>query len=553
VSLSAPGLSRYDCLKVLDDRLTLPPSLTGADAHTLERRADLNEVSNPKVDWTKIDTQIEHEGRQIKLPADPGKMDYDIAIDTIARVRDQENQEFDVSELVKGAPWDTLVAVYKAMQQIYGVVIAQSQHTFFGEIKPDFVTVHTGPGNHDRVQVPMGQMALPGVKAPVNVSLQYEGTRISGTVRRRDRAILVEIANLARDIVKRDSVYRAKAIRLNVDDDGDLNLHQQPEFLDLAQVRETDMIHTRDTEAQIRTSLLAPLKHTAACRRNKVPLKRGILLEGRYGTGKSLTARVTAKVATENGWTFVMLNRAQGLKNAIEFARNYQPCVIFAEDIDRAADREDEGVNDLVNLLDGMITKDMEMMVVLTTNFIEKIDRALLRPGRFDAIISIDQPDAETAIRIIRAYGGALLDQATDLDAIGDLVSGMIPASIREVVERAKLGMLTEGRVSIEADDLRTAAVGMQKHMRLLDPPEAAPSHADNFAQGFIGMIGDSLFDTDGLATTVDVETARAKTMMRLDHLAKGVKASLDISRAGAAAAEGSRINTEKLLSKGGK
>src|SRR5690606_35602369 len=143
------------------------------------------------------------------------------------------------------------------------------------------------------------------------------------------------------------------------------------------------MIHTKETDALIRTNIFSPLKHTEACRKHKIPLKRGILLEGKYGTGKSLTARVTAKVAVDNGWTFIMLNRAQGLRAAIEFARTYQPCVIFAEDIDRVADREDENVNDLVNMLDGVVTKDMEMMICLTTNFIEKIDQALLRPGRF--------------------------------------------------------------------------------------------------------------------------------------------------------------------------
>ncbi len=465
-----------------------------------------NNAADQKTDWTKIDTQIKHRGKEITLPADPANMDYDDAINTLARVRDQENQEFDVNELVAGAPWDTLVAIYRAMQEIYGVVLSESIKTFFGEIKPEFETVHTGPGDNDRIQVPSGQMSLPGVSNPVYVSMTIHGTIIQGTVRKRDRARLVEIANRAREIVRAASVYKGKAIRLNVDDNGDLELTVQPEFLDLSRVRESDMIHTRETEALIRTNILAPLKHTAECRRNRIPLKRGILLEGKYGTGKSLTSRVTAKVATDNGWTFIMLNRSQGLRAAIEFARTYQPCVIFAEDIDRAADREDEDVNDLVNLLDGLISKEMEMMVVLTTNHIEKIDRALLRPGRFDAVISIDAPDAETAERILRAYAGELLAKNADLSSVGDITAGMIPAPIREVVERAKLSMLTEGRTSLTVDDLRISAIGMKRHVALLEPKPEAKTSAEMFAEGFVGLIGEKIVQNEDAASSKDVQ-----------------------------------------------
>lgn len=508
-------------------------------------------VLTTEVDWTKIDTAIKHEGKQITLPADPGKMDYDDAITTLARVRDMENQEFDVIELVKGAPWDTLVAVYRAMQEIYGVVISQGIQTFFGEIKPDFITVISGHNSSDRLQVPMGQMSLPGVTKPILVRMVNDGTQIVGTVRRRDRARLVEIANKAREIIRTQSVYKGKAIRLNVDDDGDLELSSQPEFLDLTSVAETDIIHTAETEGLIRTNIFAPLKHTDACRKNRIPLKRGILLEGKYGTGKSLTARVTAKVATDNGWTFLMLNRSQGLKAAIEFAREYQPCVIFAEDIDRAADREDDDVNDLVNLLDGMISKTMEMMVVLTTNHIEKIDRALLRPGRFDAVISIDAPDPKTAEKIVRSYARGLLDRDVDLTEVGGATAGMIPASIREVVERAKLSMLIEGRTSLTSEDLRISAIGMKRHVALLDPKVDAPTPAERLAEGLKAVLGQIVFNDlflDDLATNQGVDNASKKVIQHVGRNRESLQSLGVVASLGATAATEALNNTTKLL-----
>lgn len=503
------------------------------------------------VDWTKIDTQIQFEGQKIVLPSSPENMDYDVAIDTLARIRDQENQEYDVVELVAGAPWDTLVATYRAMQEIYGVVLATSKQSWFGEIKPDFVTVITGHGPQDRLQVPMGQMELPGVSEPIQVTMRGEGTIISGTVRQKDRAILVEIANRARAIINTNSVYKAKAIRLNVDEEGNLQLHSQPEFIDLTAVKETDIIHTDDTAALIQTNIFAPLKHTAACRANKIPLKRGILLEGKYGTGKSLTARVTAKVATDNNWTFILLNRSQGLKAAIEFARQYQPCVIFAEDIDRAADRADEGVNDLVNLLDGVISKSMEMMVVLTTNFIENIDRSLLRPGRFDAVISIDVPDAKTAERIIRSYAGNLLPQTADLFYVGLATEGMIPASIREVVERAKLGMLSEGRSEITSEDLRVSAIGMKRHMALLSPPAEQPSSADLLAKGLLAVMTEAFGPSnDDLATSEQLAKVEKHLCKDVNKVGVAVDATNRSAQAAGGAAMKAKQNIDALAEK---
>lgn len=504
----------------------------------LDALAAVMQNSAQNAEWTKTDTQIKYEGKEIVLPNTPAPMQVETAIETLERYKKQEDQEFDVREHVAGAPWDTLYAVYRAMQSIYGVVMAESIQTFFGEIKPDFITVKTGVSPEDQIQVPNGKMALPGVEQPVYLQMQRDGTIIAGTVRRRDRAILVEIANRARAIIQQDSIYKSKAIRINVDEDGDLVLSQQPEFLDLSAVHEGQLIHNDDTARLIQTNIFAPLKHTEACRKNKVPLKRGILLEGKYGTGKSLTSRVTAKVATDNGWTFIMLNRSQGLRAAIEFARNYQPCVIFAEDIDRAADREDEDVNDLVNLLDGLISKDMEMMTVLTTNFIENIDKSLLRPGRFDAIISIGAPDAKTAEKILRVYAGNLLDKGEDLGDVGIATEGMIPASIREVVERAKLSMLTEGRVHLSADDLYISAVGMQHHMKLLEPKPAEKSAAERFTQAFQELLNQQ--DEEDNEEVLDNINSLCRTANRtedqVDSLRRDTRKLTDIASAGAEA-----------------
>lgn len=515
-----------------------------------------NETKEKKTDWSSIDTSIKYEGKQISLPGDPSEMSYDDAIQTLQRIKKAEAQKYDVHELIAGAPWDAAVAVYKALQSIYGVVLAESRETWFGEIKPQFLTVNTGVDPDDKVQVPHGQMRLPNVADPIQMVLHHNGVIIAGSVRKSDRSILIDIANRAREILAKDSVYRGKAVHFRVDENGHINIEEQPDFIDLRKVGEADVIHVPETEALIRNTIFAPLKHTASCRKHGVPLKRGVLLSGKYGCGKSLTARVTAKVATDNGWTFIMLNRSQGLAAAIEFAKPYQPCVIFAEDIDRVTkDREnDESVNDLVNLLDGLITKDMEILTVLTTNFVDKIDKALLRPGRFDAVIDIKAPDAPTAVRLIKAYARDLLAPG-NLDHVGEIISGWIPATVREVVERSKMTMLIEDRKKITADDLYTAAIGMQQHMQLLEGPVASQSPAERFAES-LGevIIGQLSKGSDGLATAdlvagvyTNLVNQNQRTQNRIDNVSMKVDGA-----AGSASTAASEARDAKAYAEAG-
>ncbi|HMF68910.1 MAG TPA: ATP-binding protein [Phyllobacterium sp.] len=460
--------------------------------------APLTSDKETAIDWTKIDTPLERVGKKIILPGDPAEMPYDIALETIERIRDSELQTYDVTETVKGLPWDALVALYRSMQDIYGVVLPKTMHLWFGDRNPAFESIKTGPHDRDIIQVPVGQMLLPGMAAPVIVAMYGGGAYIKGEVNKKDRARLVEVSVKARKYLRTESIYKAKAIKLKVDDDGDLIVNQQPDFLDLSEVNESDMIHNPITERIIETTILAPLKHSAACRKHKIPLKRGILLEGKYGCGKSLTARVTAKVAVENGWTFIDLQRPDGLVSAITAATQLQPAVIFSEDLDRFADRSSSQVNEMINIMDGMVPATAEIMTVLTTNFVENIDKALLRPGRLDAVISIDAPDAATVGRLVRHYGGNNLPSNVPTHQVGVILAGQIPATIAEVVKRSKLSMVTYDREQLTEDDLVVAAESMTRHLALLAERDPEPTSGEKLARNLADILGVERFNKRG-------------------------------------------------------
>jgi hypothetical protein len=451
------------------------------DAKVKNNRRNVdNDIDDSVEAWRGIDVELKREGRHLVLPGEPEPMSLEAAAYVVERLRKDEAQEYEVIEWIKGAPWDAVVAIYKAMQRIYGIVSAVDTRSWFGDVQPDLITVVTGHRPRDRVQVPLGEMELPNVTKKVRLGMEARGAYLAGKVTKKDKQILIEIMTLAREIMSTESIFKGKAIRLGVNDENQLDVAVQPEFLNLEAVTEGSAIHTESTEALIQTNIYAPLKFTEACRKHKIPLKRGILLEGVYGTGKSLTALVTAKVATDHRWTFIMLDRASSLGTALEFAKQYQPCCVFAEDIDRVAeDRDDEDVNHLINLMDGFTSKTVEIMTILTTNFVKNIDKSLLRPGRFDAVITLAPPDVPTVKRLIKAFARDLIVNEHDVDQASEIMAGRTPAIIREVVERAKLSMLTYDRRTLTAEDLRVSADGMVRHLMLTEEDETPVEDRD--------------------------------------------------------------------------
>lgn len=436
--------------------------------------------------WRNENVGIEHHGKVITLPAEPANMPIDAAIEALQRRKVADEQEFDLHEHIPGYFFEAAVAFHQAMVEEYGWADAQSRMGFFGPIAPDMLTVQVGPNPEDTVQVPFGQFKLPNIENPIttgqHIDISGGQFAVMSSCKKKDQHVVMALVARAKRIMATSSIYKGKALRLSVDDRGNLREGFQPSFLKTAHVDVNSLILSASTEDLLATTVFTPIVRTKEVRKHGIPLRRGILLEGPYGVGKSMTAAVISRLCVDNGWTYILIDKVQGLKAALEFAKRYQPAVVFAEDIDRIAEIRDEKANDLLNTIDGVVTKDSEVMTVLTTNHVEKINPAMLRPGRLDAVISIEAPDANAAVRLVRQYGGLLVDPMEDLTKAGEVLSGKIPAMIREVVERSKLSMLYDGRSSITSKDLTIAAYGMEKHLALLAPKPAEKSPGDQLA-----------------------------------------------------------------------
>jgi SpoVK/Ycf46/Vps4 family AAA+-type ATPase len=428
-------------------------------------------------------------GEQIIIP---DGMSFQQAIDWLERREAEENQNVGIMEQVEGYPLDGALAFMKALQRRFGWVNLVPTPGFFGDQPPTMVGVEVGP--NEVVQVPWGRIQIPGVSGYVQTSVGFKDGKplfvLAGEVKQKHKGVLSEIAQTTREIVKNESIYRGKAIRVSFPAEyNPLNfspLDHCPKFMDTTATKVEELIFPEDVATLVNTALFTPIERTALCRKHRVPLKRGILLEGPYGTGKTKTAEVTAKKCVENGWTYIYVADVNQLQQAIQFARQYSPAVIFAEDVDQVLRTKDEDydedvsggrtqeMNDILNTIDGVDTKHEEIMVILTTNHLENINQAMLRPGRLDAVIPVRPPDQQAVERLLRLYGRGLLDNEIDLSDVSKRLAGNIPAFIREVVERSKLAAISHlgefDELTLTTEDLVQATDSMLSHLKLLEP-----------------------------------------------------------------------------------
>jgi transitional endoplasmic reticulum ATPase len=427
--------------------------------------------------------QIVRHGEKLLVPE---AMSLDRAIEVLQRQKVYEEQDVAINLTFSAFPWDGAVALAKALQRKFGWAdyVPTETETMFGKQvdPPAMIEIATGPNKHELV--PWGQIKIPGVTGSIQTTAvpvnDGSGNRwlfaIQGVVKRKHEHIVAEIADFVRGILANESIYRGQAIRIRFRADNGTNLPlPDPKFMLLSGVHEGEMVFSERVDAAIRTSIFTPIERSDECRKAGIPLKRGVLLAGPFGVGKTLAAHVTAVKSVENRWSFVYCERAGELVDAIRFAQQYAPAVVFCEDIDRFVDEDrDVQTDTLLNVIDGIDAKDGELMVILTTNEVEKIHQSMLRPGRLDAVVYVEPPDARAVERLVRIYGRGLVPVEEDLRAVGQQLKGAIPAVIRECVERAKLSAIRltakGGDLVVTGEAMLEAATSMHMQLDLLKP-----------------------------------------------------------------------------------
>ncbi len=435
----------------------------------------------------------------------PEKMKLTEAAEWLIKKDKEEDKVVSVYHEIDAFPLDGAVSFREALDKIYGFVQATDTPTWFGAVPPTMIGVPVGPNGQIK-QVPWGRVQVPGVAGHLETSVTvnpYPKFVIRGETKQRHMSEIENIVKATRESLRHNSIYKGKAIRLDLSwmrlgQNFSTTGHAPTFTIPVDSVREDELIFSEAVRQDIDLGLFTPIETAEHCRKAGIPLKRGVLLAGPYGTGKTLTAYVTAKKAVTHGWTFIYLSNVLDLAQAFKFAKQYAPAVIFAEDVDRAIGEErTEGVDAILNSFDGVDSKDAELITVLTTNHVEKLTQAILRPGRCDTLVYITPPDAEAAAQMVKLYGRGLIAEDANFETMGKALNGHLPAEIREAVERAKLnairritkvGQMPFGGIKghVREQDVLAAVRMMELQHKMLEPkPVDARSTAEKAADLF--------------------------------------------------------------------
>ena len=428
------------------------------------------------------------------------------AAEVLLRKAEYDEQVIEPRIVIPGFIPEVAWAVHETMQRKFGVALAQDTITPFGKRPPMSINVRTSATTS--VQVPWGEFSVPGIDGVLSFSSTYDQTTqriefvLSGKLPRKYERLLNEIADEAKALLRSGGLMKGKAwgVRLRAAD-GEAIVVPEPRFFDPDPSVRKSLVFSEDTDERIDVNIFAFIEQSPEMRTAKIPLKRGILLHGDYGTGKTMVSTATAEVVVRNGWTFISCDDPSELAQILRLARDYQPAVVFCEDVDRVTSGERTvSLDDLLNTIDGVESKGTEIMVVLTTNHVDHINKAMLRPGRLDAMIHVAPPDADAAIRLLRQYGAGRIDPDADLSGVGTLLEGNKAATIREVSERSKARAIRRHEVGFvsPASLLRSAKEVLdEERLRMVTEPDlrserekAAAVLADAFVKTYGTPVG---------------------------------------------------------------
>lgn len=224
-------------------------------------------------------------------------------------------------------------------------------------------------------------------------------------------------------------------------------------------------------------------------------MPKGVLLVGPPGTGKTMLAKAVAGEAnvpffSMSGSEFVEMFVGMGaskVRDLFKQAKEKAPCIVFIDEIDAIGksrdsqyggsnDEREQTLNQLLSEMDGF-DSSKGLVILGATNRPEVLDKALLRPGRFDRRIIVEKPDLKGRVDILRVHAkDVLMDESVDFEEIALATSGAVGADLANMINEAAIMAVRSGRRAVNQKDLFEAVevviAGKEKKDRILGKEE---------------------------------------------------------------------------------
>ncbi len=227
---------------------------------------------------------------------------------------------------------------------------------------------------------------------------------------------------------------------------------------------------------EVREAVEQPLSQPELFEEVGIEPPSGVLLYGPPGTGKTMLAKA---VANQTDATFIKMAGSELVRKFIgegsrlvrdlfELAREREPAIIFIDEIDAIASRRTDSktsgdaevqrtMMQLLSEMDGFEARG-EVRIIAATNRFDMLDRAILRPGRFDRLIEVPEPDREGREQIFGIHTrGMNVDESVDFDALAEETDGYSGAEIESVATEAGMFAIRDDRTDVRMEDFENA------------------------------------------------------------------------------------------------
>jgi hypothetical protein len=396
-------------------------------------------------------------------------------------------------------PMDGAHALQETLRKVWGFSGRPSTvYSFFGASLPSMINVKVD--YNESIQIPFGEIDFPPLEGTFNLGVNQDPRygplfQVVATVAQKYEGELEGFWVALEEEIKTNSIYRGKAMHsvTNVRSDG----HQDPQFLDLESINPELVAYSQDVLDELETSVWGPIRNAEHYRKDGVPVGTHNLLFGDYGTGKTLAGGLTAKIAVENGWTYIQCDmKREDYTTVLKWAELLAPCVVFMEDADNLI--KSDAIAELLESFDGISAKGKEVMVLMTSNFLESLTKGMTRPGRIDNAIEIGDLDEAAIQKLISGHfrRDGMLDPNIDFAEVREAMRGYTAAFIINTFDKAKASAInrTGGtQYTLTTEDFVRAAGGSTR--RLHDTHRAAVDKpkVDTFGEAFRGEIGEAV------------------------------------------------------------
>jgi len=374
----------------------------------------------------------------------------------------------------------------RAITEVFGVAKAkQDSQPSGGESPIETLDIVLADGS--RTKVPYGTIDMSDLGEGSSISISYDSDKhqleVKGKCQYRFQSLMDDIITRTKELLATDSIYKNQILEIT-----DIN---EPKIMKLDGIEKQLMVLSQKTEFELQP-LRSRIFYPEKCIQKGIPLKYGCLLEGKYGTGKTLYAFKLAKDAVAHNWAFIYLKNPEILAEVLRMCqvidRSGYGVVVFVEDIDQVTrGSRDAKLQDILNTLDGGDTKDLNVITLFTTNHIELIEPTFLRGKRIGSVITMDCLDAETAEKFIKASftkeEGYVLDG--DFTEVYKYIesAGIAPAFMAEIVESTKSKLIFIDDNKVTPFHIKTSVESYQRQVALAQKKDVTETPSEKLVK----------------------------------------------------------------------